>query len=177
MRYVVLAPLCILLSFQARAQTEQENWLLGAGTDLGFLFGKIDSGREDTYTSFGLEGRAGYFLVDNLVVGLDLGFNSYSVGSYSESTLALGPFARYYFKMRLFAEAGYQFGAVTADGNDRGNTSSFGLGAGYAAFIHEHFAIEPMLQYSLTSIKWDEGSAVQGYSFGLMVNFSLYLGG
>jgi hypothetical protein len=65
---------------------------------------------EDAYnqTTYNLLPKAGYFIIDNLVAGLEVIVSGYSEenagyeGKWSESIFGIGPFVRYYYPLRRF---------------------------------------------------------------------------
>lgn len=181
----VLTVLCaVALGTTAMAQTDQGGWMFGAGSNLGFTSSKDDNDQEDSQSDFSLDARAGYFVIDNLAIGLDLGFTSSSLGDAKSSGFQAGPYVRYYLPMKIFGELGYQIGSekTTIDIPLIGSqdvtygTGALGIGVGYAAFLNDNISIEPMVRYRMTSIKPDEGDSVSGSGFGVLVNFGIYLG-
>jgi len=102
---------------------------------------------------------AGYYIMDNLAVGLAL-----EIGASSEKTddskvtstsLGIGPFARYHFDNGFFGEAGAIIGSSKQTQEAGGasaaeiklNAFGFRAGAGYSFFIGNHVALEPALYY------------------------------
>lgn len=158
----VLTVLCaVALGTAAMAQTDQGGWLFGAGSDLSFMSSKADNDQEDATSTFSLDVRGGYFVIDNLAVGLDVGFNSTTMGDFKTSGFGVGPFVRYFLPMKIFAELGYQFGSQkqTLDfGPPIGEqevtfgTGALNIGVGYAAFLNDNVSIEPMIGYMMTSM-------------------------
>lgn len=151
------------------AQTEQGNIRVGATSNLSFTSTSYEEGDNDN--EFGLEGSVGYFVIDNLAVGLNLGFTSTS-GSFESSSFVAGPAARYYFQ-GVFAGAGILFGKQTIDFGDPigkvdANGNFIALEAGYAAFITDNVSIEPSLGYTIA------GGDFDGNTFGLNIGFGIY---
>lgn len=177
MKKIVTVVSALVLGITAMAQTDQGGWMFGAGSNLGFATGKTNNDQDDSESQFNINLRAGYFVIDNLAVGLDAGFVNASEGDISASQFSVGPYARYFLPMKIFFEAGYQFGSVTSDGDNLGSTGALGIGAGYAAFLNDNVSIEPSLMYSMTSIKPDGADeSIKGSNFGIMINFGIYLG-
>jgi len=185
MKKVFIALCAVALGTTAMAQTDQGGWMFGAGSDLSFMSSKQDNDQEDSQSDFGLDVRAGYFVIDNLAVGLDVGFTSSSLGDASESSVLVGPYVRYYLPMKIFAEVGYRLGSQKSEidfGDPIGvqevtyGVGALGIGVGYAAFLNDNISIEPMVQYAMATTSPDEGDSVSGSGFGVMVNFGIYLG-
>lgn len=172
----------------AQAQVEKGHWLLSGNTGLDMAFGKnkakYGSTTEDgdTYSNFGFYPKAGYFVIDNLAVGLmlDLEFStekspkdSYYSYKYSYTSLLIGPFARYYITeindLWPYAEAGIGFGTHVSkathdyrDGSTNKNTSSlFGYhaGVGVTHFVTENVGLDAFIGLGGNSLteKGEEG--------------------
>ncbi len=127
---------------------------------------------DDSSNSFSIDfmPRAGYFISDNLAVGLGLVVSSNKetrddlFGEQEITTTGFGitPLARYYFENNLFAEAAIgigftktSFGGDTLPGLDsdmKSNSFGFRIGAGYALFLGDHIAVEPSINYSWEDI-------------------------
>jgi len=182
MKKVLLSLATVVLAGSAMAQTDQGGWMFGAGSNLGFISSKADNDQDDAESNFSLDVRAGYFVIDNLGVGLDLGFNSTKFGDATSSGFGAGPYVRYYLPMKVFGEVGYKFGSEKSNSGAPGeddakfSTGRLGIGVGYAAFLNDNISIEPMVQYAMTSMKPDGGDSVNGSAFGVLVNFGIYLG-
>lgn len=177
MKKILVAVSALVLGTTAMAQTDQGTWMFGAGSNLGFTSGKENSDQEDAVSNLALDVRAGYFVIDNLAVGLDVGYSSVSVGGVSGNDLGVGPYLRYYLmESKLFGELGYKIGSSSYDGDKLGSTGALGIGAGYAAWLNDNVTIEPMVKYSMLSTKPEVGDSYNGSAFGVMVNFGIYLG-
>ncbi|MBL0128771.1 MAG: outer membrane beta-barrel protein [Flavobacteriales bacterium] len=177
MKKIVTVVSALVLGITAMAQTDQGTWMFGAGSNLGFTSGKENSDQEDAASQLSLDVRAGYFVIDNLAIGLDLGYSSVSVGGVAGADLGVGPYLRYYLmESKLFGELGYKIGSSSYDGNKLGSTGALGIGVGYAAWLNDNVTIEPMIKYSALSTKPDGGDSYSGSAFGVMVNFGIYLG-
>ena len=77
------------------------------------------------------------------------------------TTFGIGPFARYYLDMGLFAQAGMNYQKI----GDYSYTR-FGVGVGYAAFLNDAVSIEP-----LASANFGDG----GFGFNMQVGVTAYL--
>lgn len=141
MRSVLLSISFILLGFHANAQWSQGS-ILATG-NLGFASGstKVESNSTTTTTTktssfnFGLNG--GYFIQDNLAVGLRIGYQTNATTNpqtditTSYNTFSYGAFGRYYLPVNE-AFAFYGQLAVDLSNGSANNTdeSSFSTGAG-----------------------------------------------
>jgi hypothetical protein len=142
---------------------------------LGFLRSKHKSGsntyNEDNMRTFSLLPKGGYFIMDNLSVGLEsiLAGSSRqhadSEGKYTETTIAIGPVVRYYYpleKIYPFAEIEAIFGSVIDKWPTSGSTedvyrysiSMAGLSLGAAVPIGDKVTFDMTAGY--TRIVWKE---------------------
>ncbi|WP_196894889.1 porin family protein [Aureivirga marina] len=159
----------------ANAQTEKGAILIGAGSNFNFSSTNskvdVDGNKTDIgkTTQFGLEAKGGYFFIDNLAGGLNLGYDSETIkpeigDDVKSSSFYVGPFARYYFdldKIKPFAEAGYNFGtAKEEDGNTTTdfNLSGWNVGVGAAFFLGKSASIDLGLQYVSNTLKEKDSS-------------------
>ncbi|MEO9871047.1 hypothetical protein [Ekhidna sp.] len=164
--------LVAVFGFAANAQTDQGGWVVGASSNLGFSSQSVD-GVDENGSTFILDVKAGYFLIDNLAGGLNLGYSSIKqVGSEDAlNTTEIGLFSRYYFNGTFYAGLG--FDAVSAKFGDGDSVSGtqINIEAGYPIFIGgETVALEPSLNYSLGGGDLLEDSS----TFGVNVGFFLY---
>lgn len=168
----------------AQAQVEKGHWLLSGNTSLDLAFGKdkYKSGSTsedgDTYSNIGFYPKAGYFVIDNLAVGLmlDLGLgtekspkDSYYKHKYSYTSLLIGPFARYYITeindFWPYAEAGIRFGSLVSkstdsyrdSSTDKSTSSEFGYhaGVGVTNFVTEHVGLDAFIGFGGKSHSWE----------------------
>jgi hypothetical protein len=99
---------------------------------------------------FYLNANGGYFLVDNFALLVGTSFISFSgKGSYSNYMYELNTGPRYYFarsgKGSFFVNS--LLGLSKYQKNDA--TFSLSLGAGYAIFLNDKVALEPMTTYMI----------------------------
>ena len=192
-RIVTIFALAMICS-GAFAQFNQGRYLVGGGLSLSATTEKLDNGTTTTTqgksTSFALSPSAGYFVIDNLAVGaaLDMSVSSFKAdGSSNKSSTTqttFNPFVRYYLDPGIFFQGRVGFGGAT-DKNTTGSTTTttkfnvftWDIGAGYAYFLNDYVAIEPLIKYGTTTYKAKSGNnkdknAGIGFSIGLQV----YLG-
>lgn len=173
--------LIALLAFfgTANAQTEKGNWIVSGATSLGFNSNKITNKSGDVSvdgqktTTFNVKPAIGYFVIDNLSVGIDLG---YEVKKYDEylgfeqktkvtaSTFSVLPSATYYFKTdsKAFpyvgAGAGYALNnsKTTITAPYKTNFFQWKAKAGLAYFITPSIAVDLGLSYDQLSTTFNE---------------------
>ena len=175
MKKLLLTTALVAIFGVASAQTDQGGWVVGGSGNLSFS--SADDGSDDNLNEFNLDVRGGYFLMDNLAAGLNLGFYSFKRGDNDGSIFGVGPWARYYFNGTFYAGAGIDFDSYKAGDEDSVSGSLIKLEAGYPIFIGgETVALEPALNYWIGGGDlYDEGSsfALNG-AFALSVGFFMY---
>jgi hypothetical protein len=196
MKKTLVTLFVVLGSISAFAQFEQGTMLVGGDFGLEFTTEKSkydnQTNTEGKGSSFALEPQFGYFVIDNLAVGGELGLTlsswkpEGSDGKFTSTTLTLAPFVRYYFEPGVFVEGKYAFGTSKSKDDfggdvdeDKYSVGGWSLGAGYAIFLNDNVAIEPMIGYGATTFKNKTSGepAVKNINSGLFVRvgFQIYL--
>ena len=174
-KFILFFVLFSLFAFgTSRAQINKGAWFVGASSALNFTSYSYKSGGS-SLSSFNIDGRTGYFFMDNLTAGVTIGYSHVSQGSASVGLTTLGIFGRYYFQGKIFGGIGIN--TVSASYSSSGSSSSSSsttipIEAGYAAFITDNIAVEPSLVW--TSGDTDGGNSISS-SFAVKVGFSIYL--
>jgi hypothetical protein len=156
MKKLLIILFVIFIAGSASAQINKGTVLVGASSNLSFNSVKPDGG--DSYSIFDLGLKGGYFVADNVTVGLNLGYQK--LDDFTFSTFGL--FGRYYYQGKFFGGAG--FNVIKYENQD--SQTSIPFEVGYAAFLNKNIAIEPSLNLSISD---------SNNIFGLRVGFSLYL--
>lgn len=196
MKKVIFTIACLAIVCSGFAQFTKGTILLSGESGLGIsaLTTKAkDSGNSTKLgnsTSFSFSPAAGYFLIDNLALGLNLDlltskYKDDNTGAKSTSTsFTVGPFVRYYITKGLFGEFNLGVGsekdkyeATGGTNEDKSSLFRWSLGAGYAIMISDQVAFEPSLGYLSMASKPDGGSG-RFVTSGLVVNVgvAVYLG-
>ena len=205
--YLLTSAFSLLLLMPVNAQFDKGKILTGVtstinlqavyGTELmslGFVSTKYGSA-SDAYktTAFNLLPRAGYFVMDNLAVGLDVVISISSEKSgdnYKDnmSTLAIGPFARYYYpleKLNPFFEVNSYFGSCkesysygSGGYDDNYGLLVLGLGPGVSVPVCDCAFFDLMVGYS--HIVWNPKDSETSENeisngFGLKIGISILL--
>jgi len=162
----------------------------------GFSTNKVNDGTttEPNYktTSWNLLPKAGYFVMDNLVAGLELMTSGYMDKDVDdgdkdgESVFGVGPFVRYYYpldKVIPFAEVEAVFGSYKetwASDVYKEGLVMIGGGVGIAVPLGDKVSFDGLIGYSHAS--WKEKDEVEGNTytyieggFGLRLGFTVYL--
>ncbi len=179
--------------------------LLGNGvigsTNLGYTTfqTKSDGDNDDSKDkqfSLNIIPRAGYFVIDNLAIGLDvlLATESRKSGEFDykdKSTFfAVGPFVRYYIptkKVLPFVEVNYSMGSRKGKSEFDGSESShnyaiklYGAGLGVAIAIGEKVSFDAVAGYHAYVNKDkeenDNNERLVASTIGLKLGFTVYLG-
>jgi hypothetical protein len=156
MKKLLIILFVIFIAGSASAQINKGTVLVGASSNLNFSSVKFDG--QDRFGIFELSVKGGYFVIENLAVGLDLGYQK--IDDFSSTNF--GIFGRYYYRGKFFGGTGLSFFKF----EDQDSQSSIPFEIGYAAFINKNIAIEPAFHLSV-------GDNTNTY--GLRVGFSLYL--
>ena len=156
---------CVSLSTQVAAQTDQGTVMVGGSISLSLDKQESKIGNQSfqdngDINAFSVTPSVGYFFVDGLVGGLGLNYQRLhrEFENNDESTrnlLSVEPFLRYYFDNGIFgmANVGYGWGTSKNTGNNFPETATdlrlfnWQVGVGYAIFLNDHIAIEPLVSY------------------------------
>ena len=150
---------CMSLSAQA---VNQGAWMVGGSA--GFSSTKVKDADEST-TIINLSPNLGYFIADDLAIGLGVDLTSVSFGGESNTSFGLGPFVRFYFADAIFAQAGVNLGLGDNE------FTEFEVGVGYSWFVSNDVAIEPILFYNSHSVDGDFGDFS---TFGLAIGVQAF---
>ncbi|MCP1995625.1 outer membrane beta-barrel protein [Flavobacterium sp. HSC-61S13] len=189
MKKIVLSVAAVFaFGFAAQAQEVGEGFGYSKG-DV-FLSGSIGFGSNkfvgDNYkqNSFSFAPQAGYFVNDNIAVGLRLGVANSKVTAnegdkaFKVNELAIGAFGRYYFtpssKFSLFGQLAADYASVDYKSNDyKVNAFSVELAPGVSYFLNSNFALEAtwgLINY--TNSKPDFDGAETASSFNAAVDLT-----
>ena len=173
MRKLMMAAIGLMMAVSANAQ-----YLNDSGTP--FEQGKfyVNAAASSTTIAYskstdfklGINAKAGYFIIDNLMgVGV-VGLNTEN--NFDNVTFSLGAGARWYFDtvgIYVGAIAKYVNQKVTV-GDDSHSISDFRpeINAGYAFFVSRHITLEPELYYEHSF----KDSDLSG--FGLRIGIGIY---
>jgi outer membrane protein W len=197
MKKIITVIALALICSGAYAQFNQGRYLVGGSVGFVTTTSKTKTDNATTKngssTSFTLAPDVGYFIIDNLAVGAGLGVSlssSKSAGNNdsksSSSSFTLTPFVRYYLDQGIFFQGQVGFGGgsgkYTPDGSTTSTTEKFGLfswalAAGYAHFLNDYVALEPIVGYGANTTSYNDPD-FKSVSSGLFINVGLqvYLG-
>jgi hypothetical protein len=164
---IIILVCCALISY---AQIPKGTILAGATSNLGFSNYKPDGG--STSTGFNINVKGGYFIIDNLVAGANLGLSRSDAGTTTFTANSIGLFARYYIIGKIFVGGGFDAINTRSESGTFTNKTSYVQGnfnAGYALFLNPNIAVEPTLNIN------NQAGDVDAFSVGLGVGFTLFL--
>ena len=157
-RTFIFACFCILGAHSVWAQTSKGSMMLGGSIGFTDQTNAYKSGPDYNWNSFNVSPEFGYFVADNILVGLNVDINTTTVSQgmiESESFgFSIGPKFRWYKptsneKFSFFAQAAVSFGKVNEKDTNgiietESSTTRFGasLSPGFAYFFNEHWSAE-----------------------------------
>lgn len=177
------------------AQTEKGSLYLSGSSmlDLSFNSWEVENGEssERDITNIGFIPSIGVFIIDDMVVGLDLIYlhskdDWKDNGEMKETTFAIMPMAKYFIpaenKFRPFVHAGIGWKKWKLDGDDGEDIDAdgiiFGVGIGMAYFVKDNISFDLGVNYNYSKIS-DE---VEGFDadlkegiFNIRLGISVYI--
>jgi outer membrane protein len=193
MKNITFFAIATLASVGAFAQFNQGRMLVGGSAEFRTMADKTKSGSTTTTngnrTTLSVAPSFGYFVINQLAVGaaLETGLSKWNAKTSNDidnttHSLSFQPFVRYYLPMGVFFQGKFGIGSAktTYDedfDDEKYNTSSLALSAGYAFFLSDNVALEPELGYRTSKFK-DTDSDTKNINSGLFlrVGFQIYLG-
>jgi len=182
----VLFVLSVLMATLVEGNAQTTQGTISLGGSVGMTNDKEETDGEDIRSSeFRFSPSVGYFVVDNLMVGLNLSLISGKEddgfgGDDKYNAFFFGPFARYYIftsneQFAFFGEAGTLFGSYKnkPDGQNETKSTAFNiyLSPGFSYFMNEHWAVDLAFQgISFSSFdpdKDDSNDKSSSFNFGV----------
>ncbi len=160
MKKLLILLFTVMLTLTASAQFEQGTTYINgslSGLDLSY------SGSKELH--FGVEAKAGYFLVDEVMLYGQVGYDH--DGDAGLNTVSIGTGVRYYMQANgIFLGANANL--IHADHNY--NDVLPGVEVGYAFYLSRTVTIEPSIYYNQSFKKHSDYSTI-----GLKIGFGIYL--
>jgi hypothetical protein len=211
---MLITVLCLIALSVTEAQVNKGRSLIGLSTSFGYInygsdlmslgFSTIKYKANSTasvdpdvlkVTTLNLLPKFGYFIINNLAVGLNMYIGTStdkpkSGGKFNTTSFGLGPFIRYYIsgsKVMPFFEISSLFGSETnkyedpySSSSNKNSLTSFGGGAGLAVKLGDKVTFDMMAGYNSTSEKAKENNpnderTVQG-TIAFKLGFTVLLG-
>jgi hypothetical protein len=184
MKNVLFAAFLLVSSNAIFAQVNQGQWL--AGGSAGF---DHQSQGDDKVTAIGIAPDLGYFVINQLAVGLrpEFGYAKTKTKSAATTTTSSGtsftiaPFVRYYFMpsgqmVNVFGDASYGFGSSKVKGASSVSGNYYQVKAGPAVFLSPNTALEFALYYRSSGGDAYEINGDRRNHFGINIGFQVHLG-
>lgn len=167
MKKITILAIAMCATIGAYAQFNQGRMLVGGSLAFQSVTNKSkfngQSTTEGKNTDFSIAPQFGYFVIDNLAVGatLDFGLSKWKDddGDYKSTATSFEfqPTVRYYLPVGVFFQGQFGVGGGKYKEEDDGdsdeekfNRTSFAGAVGYAFFLNDNIAIEPMIGYGST---------------------------
>jgi outer membrane protein len=170
----------LLFVFSVHGQTTRGTILIGGESnfDLSTMNSKWKSddgsGTHGNIIRFGISPRIGFFIIDNLAVGvkLPIGFQfqeDKNNDKFSSTSLGISPFLKYYFgtsNIKPYLNGSIGFSNMTMkDDPDIGATNkttvgvfSYELGGGFGVFLNDKVSLDIGIGYNYSSYKEKENN-------------------
>jgi hypothetical protein len=180
----------LLLSLNTQAQLLKTTWIVGGEGSFNSSKTTQTGIGDRVLNSYSIGTRSGYFILNNLAVGLD-GSVSHTIGkqdgikTINSRTGMISPFVRYYYK-KFFVETQYGWGSSKTTSTAypgqpatilKQKTSNFHVKLGRAFFLNEFVALEPAVLYRTTRSQYESGSTsttnISNFAFSLALQFYL----
>lgn len=160
----------VLMSVYVNAQTDKGDWLVGGGLLLNTTKGN---------SQFTFMPNVGHFFAKGFAAGAEMTISSSKFGIQRETTLGIGPFARYYFELKEpvfkpYLHAGFDVLSIRqkVEGQEAetetGRTFLFGAGGAY--FINDNVAIDGLIGYNHTKVENASGQGGLLFRIGFQVH-------
>ena len=187
MKKIILTVAAVFAFGFANAQDKKEK--SGEGFSNGdvfvtgaFTLGSTNNKNTDVKTSsFEVNPQVGFFVTENIAVGLSVGYTSDKTKASGTTTadqsgFVGGAFGRYYFtpasKFSLFGQLGAQYQSLTDNlSNPKNKINGFGagLGLGLNYFVSSNFSIETglsVLEFASAKSNATGAKNVSAFNFG-----------
>lgn len=180
MKKITLALVIFFHAVLANAQINKGTWMVSSTSNFGFNSYSVKSVSSNPSVLL-IGKKAGYFVANNFAIGANLSYMSISSGGSGSSTsvTTYGLFTRGFLGKGIFLGAGLNSSTLSSSGSQ--SYTLFPIEFGYAGFVGKSFAIEPSLNYVVSSDSEKGGAPLLGIpsqassSIGLNVAFTFYL--
>jgi hypothetical protein len=177
-KLIFLLPLMFTLS--SFSQTEKPitkgNIILSGGGTFQYSNYKSDGGNDFGIIDLSFNPGFGYFIIDNLAIGLNATVGYSKLNSYKSYSLGAGPFVKYYFNNGIFAKAEFSYTYLHGLGSNETKIKDYSIipGVGYAFFLNQKVSLEPCISYQYAHDNANETIAkMNGVLFELKLNIFL----
>jgi hypothetical protein len=187
MKKVLFAAFLLVSSNAIFAQVDQGQIMVGGSAQFDH-----QSQGDNKVTAIGIAPDLGYFVINQLAVGLRPEFmyaksktktSPTTTITSSGTSFTIAPFVRYYFmpsgdKINVFGDASYGFGSSKVKGASSVSGNYYQIKAGPAIFLTPNTALEFAAYYrSNGGDAYEDAAGDRENHFGLSVGFQIHLGG
>ncbi len=189
MKKILIVLTITFFSVTAKSQLTKGNWLVGGAGSLSSLKNNYSSSVYSTSSErldIKVAANLGYFLADNLAIGIRPGFSKFKEvansagGGYSNvNRFELGPFFRYYFlgtdrQFNILTDFSYQHGFYWFK-PIKGNSNTFSASAGTVVFFNSSVGLELLLGYYIRKEVIKHGGDIKAEDKGLQINIGFQI--
>jgi hypothetical protein len=134
-------------------------WMIGGSANFtSFNYKNSDA----TLTVLTIDPTLGYFIADDLAIGLNVSTLHSNSNGEKHSETSLGPFIRYYIADPIFIHVRVDVGL------NKGAGTLIGAKVGYSLFLNNSVAIEPAVFYDIDHFPGDASNYMEfGVSLGI----------
>lgn len=185
MKKLLFISIFTICAMGIQAQTQTGKFFFSGGTQLNASF--VDT--KDTYgsqsqtshySSITLQSSVGYFVAENMGIGLNAIFFNYKNDTYTSSSSSFGPMARFYLsstsiKPYLNGNIGLAFSrskesSSMYNSDSKANGFVYGGGLGLAFFLNEKVSLDVFAGYSGSSLKDSNDSSIKSSQGSVVIN-------
>lgn len=148
------------------------NIIISGGATIEYYEYKYYS--KNSVFSISLDPGAGFFVIDNLAIGLNTSIGYSKNNSYHMTIVGIGPYVKYYFNNGVFVNLDTFIDKIHENGGTNTTDLSFSPGIGYAFFLNSKVSLEPSVNYKYLHEKSDGGTLNTNFFFlGIKLNIFL----
>ncbi|TAE45344.1 MAG: hypothetical protein EAY69_10525 [Cytophagales bacterium] len=181
MKRIIISFIAFFTLSLGYAQTEKGTIHVGGNLS----FGSTDINTSQSSSNFSIVPDVGYFISDNIAIGLGIGYSqridkstfSSSTGTTTQNTFIIAPTFRYYmptssetFKFFLQAQVGINTGNIKSETSSFTTTTTFSTTNKTSGW---NFSISPNFAYFPTK-KWSIEFGIRGISYSSAPTFNYY---
>lgn len=191
-RAILCTCVLVCISLLSQAQTEKGKFIMGGSSSFDFSSSKSKwktdnaDGEDGKSSTMEFSPQVGYFVIDNLALGVELPVNISSQtdeddDKFTTTTIAVAPFARIYFgegKAKPYLQGAVGVGNVKmkydVSGQSSEDTSAgmflYQAGAGVGVFFNEYVGLDFGLGYTSVTMTPEGDSDFKNISSGIGIN-------
>lgn len=163
-KIVIFTIATLIVALKSNGQIAKKTWHVGGAGSFSSTEYDFVTGSNQKITDIDLNSNIGFFVIDKFSIGLKPGVNYRKAvlqnSNFSQTSLRIGPFARYYFfskekPVNLLSEIAYQY----TSSNKSADESRFSVQAGPVIYFNTAVGLEFLLGYSTSNYSDDGGTS------------------